>query len=144
MTKASESRAIKVDTQTSRWRQVVITLSFLLFFFSIPHLLEDFAYGEPAAAGISATILSLVAATAIFVQALGLYWMGQGRRWGVWVHLAVGLFWPLGAGMAQLPDILAGTPYRAGLISVLFLAGMIVIGIALLVATVAALWYRET
>ena len=60
------------------------------------------------------------------------------------LHLAVGLFWPLGVGMAQLPDILAGTPYRAGLISVLFLVGMIVIGIALLVATVAALWYRET
>lgn len=88
MTTISKSANIKMGTQTARWRQAVVTLSFLLFFFSIPHLLEDFAYGGPAEAGMSGTALSLVAATAVFVQALGLYWIGQGQRRGVWAQLA--------------------------------------------------------
>lgn len=143
MTTINKSANIKMGTQTARWRQAVVTLSFLLFFFSIPHLLEDFAYGGPAEAGISGTTLSLVAATAVFVQALGLYWMGQGQRRGIWAHLAVALFWPLGAGVAQLPDILDGAAYRAGLISVVFVAGMIAVGIALLAAAVGTLRRSE-
>ncbi len=127
-----------------RWRQSVAILSLLLIFFTIPHTLEDFAYGEPAEAGIPVTVLSLVASVVFFVQAVGLYWLGRGQRRGVVAHLVVGLFWPVGSGFAQLPDILGGAPYRAGFVSVLYVIGMIVVGLLLLVAAAVTLARRDT
>ena len=117
----------------------VVMLSILLFFFSVPHTLEDFATGEPVKAGIPAPVLSLVVATVIALQALGLYWLGQNRRRGLFVQIGVGLFWPLASGVAQLPTILSGIPYRAGFISVFFVGGIIVIGVLLLLFSLTAL-----
>ena len=119
-------------------RRVVI-LSILLLFFSVPHTLEDFATGEPGKAGIPAPVLSLVVATVLALQALGLYWLGQKQRRGFSVHVGVGLFWPVASGVAQLPTILSGVPYRSGFISVLYVGGILVIGILLLVFSLAAL-----
>jgi len=123
---------------TAMVRRVVI-LSILLLFFSVPHTLEDFATGEPGKAGIPAPVLSLVVATVLALQALGLYWLGQKQRRGFSVHVGVGLFWPVASGVAQLPTILSGVPYRSGLISVLYVGGILVIGILLLVFSLAAL-----
>ena len=119
-------------------RRVVI-LSILLLFFSVPHTLEDFATGEPGKAGIPAPVLSLVVATVLALQALGLYWLGQKQRRGLFVQAGVGLFWLVASGVAQLPTILSGVPYRAGFISVFYVGGIIVIGVTLLVFSLAAL-----
>ena len=119
-------------------RRVVI-LSILLLFFSVPHTLEDFATGEPGNAGIPAPVLSLVVSTVLALQALGLYWLGQKQRRGFLVQAGVGLFWPVASGVAQLPTILSGVPYRSGFISVLYVGGIIVIGILLLIFSLAAL-----
>ncbi len=124
------------------WRQRVVILSLVLLFFTIPHTLEDFATGEPAEAGIPASILSLVISIIFFLQALGLYWLGQERRRGVVVHVGIGLFWPIASGFAQLPTILNETPYRSGAISVFYVAGMILVGILLLIASVITLARR--
>lgn len=110
---------------TAMVRRVVI-LSILLLFFSVPHTLEDFATGEPGKAGIPAPVLSLVVATVLALQALGLYWLGQKQRRGFSVHVGVGLFWPVASGVAQLPTILSGVPYRSGFISVLYVGGILV------------------
>jgi len=123
---------------TAMVRRVVI-LSILLLFFSVPHTLEDFATGEPGKAGIPAPVLSLVVATVLALQALGLYWLGQKQRRGFSVHVGVGLFWPVASGVAQLPTILSGVPYRSGFISVLYVGGILVIGLLLLVFSLAAL-----
>ena len=119
-------------------RRVVI-LSILLLFFSVPHTLEDFATGEPGKAGIPAPVLSLVLATILALQALGLHWLGQKQRRGLFVHVGVGLFWPLASGTAQLPTILSGVPYRAGFISVFYVGGIMIIGVLLLAFSLAAL-----
>jgi hypothetical protein len=119
--------------------RTVVILSILLLFFSVPHTLEDFATGEPGKAGIPAPVLSLVVATVLALQALGLYWLGQKQRRGFSVHVGVGLFWPVASGVAQLPTILSGVPYRSGFISVLYVGGILVIGILLLVFSLAAL-----
>ena len=119
--------------------RTVVILSILLLFFSVPHTLEDFATGEPGRAGIPAPVLSLVVATVLALQALGLYWLGQKQRRGFSVHVGVGLFWPVASGVAQLPTILSGVPYRSGFISVLYVGGILVIGILLLVFSLAAL-----
>ncbi len=116
------------DSVAPRDRRSVVALSLLLLFFAIPHTLEDFATGEPAEAGVPATVLSLVVALIFSIQALGLYWLGEGRRRGLFVHLGVGLFWPIASGVAQVPAILEDGPYREGTVSVMFVAGLIVVG----------------
>ena len=106
--------------------RTVVILSILLLFFSVPHTLEDFATGEPGRAGIPAPVLSLVVATVLALQALGLYWLGQKQRQGFFVQAGVGLFWPVASGVAQLPTILSGVPYRSGFISILYVGGILV------------------
>ena len=117
----------------------IVILSLALLFFAIPHTLEDFATGEPAKAGVPVAVLSLVVSLVFFVQALGLFWLGQRQRRGLFMHLAIGLFWPIASGFAQLPTILTETPYRAGAISIFYVFGMIVIGVLLVISVVVAL-----
>lgn len=117
----------------------VVYLSLLLLFFTVPHILEDFATGEPAQAGIPWPLLALVVSTFIALQALGLHWLGREQRRGLWVHVVIGLFWPVASGFAQLPTILSGAPYRSGAISIFYVAGILVVGLALLSTTLHTL-----
>jgi hypothetical protein len=134
--KGDEIADRKVES-TAMVRRVVV-LSLLLLFFSVPLTLEDFASGEPGKAGIPARVLSLVVASVLALQAVGLYWLGQRQRWGLFVQAGVGLFWPVASGVAQLPTIFSGVPCRSGFISVFFVGGIIVIGILLLGFSVSA------
>ena len=61
---------------------MIVFFSWLLFFFTVPHTLEDFATGMPARAGIPAPVLALVISIVFSMQALGLYWVGQKRQRG--------------------------------------------------------------
>jgi hypothetical protein len=126
---------IKVASSIKR----VVFVSILLLFFTIPHTLEDFATGEPGKAGVPAPVLSLVVSIIFGLQAVGLYWLGEKRRKGLWFHLLVGIFWPVASGIAQVPTILTETPYRSGFISVAYVVGIIVLGIILIFLTVRAL-----
>ena len=116
-----------------------VPLSLLMFFFIIPHILEDFALGEPAKAGISAPLLSLVISGMIFLQALALYWLGQARRQGHMANIVVGLFWAVNAGAAQLPVIFTGAPFRSGAISVLYVLGLVIVDLLLGISSGLAL-----
>ncbi len=124
---------------SQKWIQRIVILSLLLFFFTIPHTLEDFATGAPEEAGVPAAVLSLVISTIVVVQALGLFWLGQKKRRGLFVHIGIGLFWPVASGFAQLPTILSEPVYRAGAISVLYVIGMIIVGVLLCLASILAL-----
>lgn len=124
---------------SQKWIQRIVILSLLLFFFTIPHTLEDFATGAPEEAGVPAAVLSLVISTIVVVQALGLFWLGQKKRRGLFVHIGIGLFWPVASGFAQLPTILSEPAYRAGAISVLYVIGMIIVGVLLCLASILAL-----
>ena len=117
----------------------VVILSMSMFFFAIPHTLEDFALGEPAKNGVPAPVLAFVVAGMIALQGLALFWTGQEDRRGYYIHAGLGVFWPLAAGIAQMPVILTSSPYRSGFISVAYVAGMILIGILLFLASLKAL-----
>jgi hypothetical protein len=125
-------------TELSKKTQSVAALSLLLFFFTIPHTLEDFALGAPEDAGISASVLSTVIALIFSLQALGLYWLGQKQRKGFFIHIGLGLFWPIASGLAQLPIIFNGEPYRAGLLSKVYVFGMIVVALLMLFVSIKA------
>ena len=129
----------KTRVKISLWGTLVVVLSLLLFFFVLPHTLEDFATGEPAKAGAPVFVLAFVIAGMFALQALGLFWIGRQMRRGYIIHAFLGLFWPIAAGSAQLPTILSGVPYRAGFISVFYVGGMIVIGISLLLSSILVL-----
>lgn len=129
----------KTRMKISRWSTIVVVLSLLLFFFALPHTLEDFATGEPAKAGAPVFFLSYVIAGMFALQALGLFWIGRQMRRGYIIHAFLGLFWPIAAGVAQLPTILLSSPYRGGFISVFYVGGMIVIGMLLLISSILAL-----
>jgi len=116
---------------TQKWVRILIPLSLALLYFSLPHTLEDFAAGEPLKKGVPAEALALIVSTLIAAQAVGLFWLGQARRKGLWVHAGLGMIWPLAAGFAQLPVILGPDPYRSGAISVLYVVSLLTIGPAI-------------
>lgn len=130
-----------MTTQHKRnpWRNRSVILSLLLFFFTIPHTLEDFSLGEPAKNGVPVAILAAVIAALLALQGLALFWLGQNDRRGYFIHLGLGLFWPLAAGSAQLPVILTFQPYRAGFLSLHYVFGMIILGILLFLASIFGL-----
>jgi hypothetical protein len=117
----------------------VLVLSLILLIFTILHTLEDFATGAPKEAGISASVLSLVISIIFLIQFLGMYWLGQNDKKGLYVHIVLGLFWPIASGVAQLPEILSDEPFRTGMISKIYVFGMIIVDLLLLVASLKAL-----
>ena len=127
-----------------KWRTRVVFFAWLLFFFNLPHTLEDFATGMPAKEGIPMPLLAMVISLLISLQALGLYWLGQKKRKGLFVQLGIGLFWPIASGLAQLSTIIAeGASYRSGLISIFYVVGLIVVGILLCISSIIALRYSS-
>jgi hypothetical protein len=108
-----------------------VFLSLLLRFFTVPHTLEDFAYGEPQEAGISPQILAFGVAVVFALQGLALFWTGCRLRRGYVLHFVLGILWPLGAIAAQLSEVFAPGAYRAGVISEVYVFGIIVVGILL-------------
>jgi hypothetical protein len=129
----------QIKGKVSVWTMRMVILSLLLFFFSIPHTLEDFALGQPAKNGIPAPLLAFLIATLVALQGLGLFWAGRQERRSIFIHAGLGLAWALAAGFEQLPVILTTESYRSGLISILYVAGMIVIGILLFLVSLQAL-----
>lgn len=127
---------------STAYRRVAV-LSVALFFFSVPHTLEDFALGEPLKRGVPAPVIAFVVSSLLALQALGLSWLGQRRRLGLWVHAALGLFWAVAGGAAQFPELLSSGSYRSGPISAAYVLGLVGLGAALFVTSLAALKARE-
>jgi hypothetical protein len=126
-------------SKSSVWSVRVVILSLLLFFFAVPHTLEDFALGEPAKNGVPEAALAFVVSGLFALQGLALFWAGQQNRRSYFIHAGLGIIWPLAAGVAQLPTILTSSNYRSGFISVFYVAGMIVMGVLLFLASLQAL-----
>lgn len=122
-----------------KWSKRVVFFSLLLFFFNLPHTLEDFALGAPEEAGIPAPLLATVISLVFFLQAVGIYWIGQKKKRGAYVHVFLGLFWPIASGMAQLPVILTSNLYRAGMISKIYVFGIILVGLMILFTSIKTL-----
>lgn len=130
---------LETKHNSSLWTLSVVVLSLILFFFAIPHTLEDFTVGEPMEKGVPLPVLSVIVAALFALQGLALFWAGQRDRRSYFVHAGLGILWPLAAGVAQLPVILSSSNYRSGFISVLYVAGMIAVGILLFLASLQAL-----
>lgn len=126
-------------SKSTIWRNRVLVLSLLLMFVAIPHTLEDFTLGEPAKQNVPAAVLASVIAVFFILQGLGLFFLGNSDRRGYFIHLGLGILWPVAAGSAQLPVILTTQPYRSGFISLFYVFGMIILGLLLLLASILGL-----
>jgi len=84
-------------------------------------------------------VLSFVVAGMFALQGLALFWAGQKDRRSYFIHAGLGIFWPVAAGIAQLPTILVSDNYRSGFISIAYVVGMIAIGILLFMTSLQAL-----
>lgn len=124
-----------------RWT-VVTLLSVALLFFSIPHVLEDFALGEPLKRGVPPAAIAFVVSVLLAVQGLGLHALGRRSVAGLRVHAGLGLLWAIAAGVAQVPELLQPTAYRSGVISAAYVIGVIGVGLALSVVSLLA-WLRS-
>ena len=134
----------KTKLEISHWSTIVVLLSLLLFFFALPHTLEDFATGEPAKAGVSTFVLAYVIAGMFALQGLGLFWIARQMHRGYVIHAFLGMFWPISVGVTQLPVIFSGVPYRGGFISVFYVGGMLLIGISLFITSILALRVEQS
>jgi hypothetical protein len=121
------------------WRNTVVVLSLMLMLVAVPHTLEDFSLGEPAKNGVAVPVLATVVAVMFALQGLALFWAGQNKRLGYFIHMGLGAFWPLAAGSAQLPAFLTTTPYRSGFISILYVVSMMILGAMLFFASIRGL-----
>lgn len=135
----SGNKTLETKVKIPAAAKLVLVLSLLLFFFALPHTLEDFALGEPANHGVPAPVLAFLVAGLFALQGLALFWLGQQKRRSYFLHAGLGIAWALAAGMEQLPVILASESYRAGWISIFYVAGMILIGLLLFLASLQAL-----
>jgi hypothetical protein len=110
-------------------------IAIALIVVSVPHAIEDFAFGEPARVGIAPGIALGALLVSYSVQSIGAWLALRENPWGGRFIAATGFVWFLGALLVHGPEIRAeGQHWRFGPTSV---------GELLLVEIVSALamWY---
>lgn len=129
----------KVNARRGGGSMSVLILSLALFFFTVPHNVEDFAYGEPARFGLPPLVVVLGLSAVFAAQGLALFWTGGQSRRGLILHAVLGFSWAIAAVAAHVGELLQAGTYRTGLPSVVFLLGIVLVGAGLGVASILGL-----
>lgn len=103
----------------------VIALSLLGLPFILPHVIEDFAEEITRRVGLSTAGGAFLLGGYLALQALGLILIALGRRAGFVLTFWIGLIWVAGALVDHGPALLAGG-FRSGMLSVLWVVGLVV------------------
>jgi len=105
---------------------------------SVPHVLEDFHYGDLLGIGIPAAAATAIVLAAWAVQIAGIVLVARGERLGAWLLGIAGLVWSIGALLVHGHDIVfANESYRNGLISKVLEELIIALG-------AAAVWFAAS
>lgn len=126
-------------TQGRKYSSAIVVLSLTLFFFTVPHNMEDFAYGEPARLGLPVLVVVLGVSAVLAAQGLALVWTGAGLRRGYILHAILGFSWAIAAVVAHVGEVLQPGGYRTGLGSFVFLGGIVIVGVGIGGASIASL-----
>lgn len=111
----------------TRARLVALTVSLILV--SLPHALEDFAYGDLQRLGITLPAGVAILLGAYALQTVGIALTARARAAGPWLLASMGAVWCIGAILIHGHDLLfAGAGYRHGFISKLLEVLIIVLG----------------
>lgn len=110
-------------------------ITIVLIVVSLPHVLEDFTFREPARLGVPAALALSVLLAAYALQVFGARLCFAGNPWGGKLVAATGLIWFAGALLIHGPEIRSqGFSWRFGTTSI----GEVGL---LVVAAVLAMWY---
>jgi hypothetical protein len=121
--------AQSVDGARAAWIAIVLVVV------SLPHAIEDFAFGEPARVGVAPIIALCALLVAYAVQGLGAWLALRENPWGGRFIAATGFVWFVGALVIHGPEIRAqGWQWRFGLTSI----GELML---IVIASALAMWY---
>jgi hypothetical protein len=110
-------------------------IAIVLVVVSLPHAIEDFAYGEPARLGVAPAFALSALLASYAVQLIGARLVLRGSPWGGRLVAATGFVWFVGALFIHGPEIRAhGLQWRFGLTSV----GELLL---VVIASALAMWY---
>lgn len=132
-----EGRSVRSPEATAIPRahsRLLTVLACLLTIVVIPHVREDFAYGDLLAVNAPPALAAAGLLIAAVLHASGLWGVVRRRPWGALMLAASGALWSLGVIVFHGHDLLfAGPHYRAGFISRFWEVGIIVVGAGLVV-----------
>lgn len=112
----------------------VIILYLGLGFFAVPHLIDDFLFGVPAEFGLSIHLAQVLGGI-FFVIYLGIMIpLVQGKKGGLYSAMAMGGFLALAGILKHLPRIIQPGPYWSGWFSEVLIIGLILSGLAVILA----------
>jgi len=118
-------------------------LSIVLLVATLPHVLEDFEFREPARFGISVWVAVTALCVAYAVQIFGAVLCLQGRIWGLRLVVATALLWAIGALAIHAPEIAAArAAWRFGFTSIADVVLIVVLAAATAVLGLSAVSRR--
>ncbi len=120
-------------------KNLVTMLIVILAFFAIPHLIDDFLFDIPAEFGITNRVGQLLSGVFIVFYIWIVVEISQNRRIGFFGSAFMGGFLALAVLLKHIPEILKSDPYWSGWFSETLIVGVLLTGIALLIASILAL-----
>lgn len=106
---------------------------------TIPHVVEDFVYGVPQKYGLDIGTAGALLAAGYFLQTYAVVLLSERKKGGLFFTFLIGVLWLAGAVWDHLPDLLRMGHYREGMISKVWIVGIIGWAVLLIVATLSAL-----
>jgi len=119
--------------------KLVITLGVILAFFSVPHLIDDFLFDIPAEFGLTNMQAQVLSGVFISFYLWIMILASMDRRIGYFGTAFLGGFLALAVLLKHIPKILRPEPYWSGWFSETLIIGILLSGMALLVASILAL-----
>ena len=103
----------------------LIAVSLASLPFVVPHVVEDFAEEITRRVGLSTAGGAFLLGGFLALQSFGLVLVALGKRAGFALTFWIGLIWVAGALVDHGPALLAGG-FRSGVLSVLWVVGLVV------------------
>ena len=127
----------------SKWSNVVIAFGLVMVLFAAPHLIDDFLFGVPAEFGLSVHLTQVLAGIFSVIYMGILVLLAQGKTSGLFSAMGMGGFLALAGMLKHLPRILQPGSYWSGWFSEFLILGLILFGLAVLLAGFFVLLSKE-
>jgi hypothetical protein len=129
--------------RTRSFHNLVLINGTILVGVAIPHLIDDFLYGIPAAFGLTNIQAQILAGVFSVLLIVIFSLVARGRRGGAIGSAILGGFLALAGILRHVPRMLQPGPYWSGPFSEIMIVLLILSGISLLILSIIALRAAE-